>query len=61
MVAAMQVIKSYETAVKEFSECAKRSSDELQMQNADRAVKNVRAIADKFNAELNTFKKRTSA
>lgn len=58
MLAAMQAIRDYEAAVKEFSDCARHTNDEIVMQIADRAVDRVRLIADKFNAELYAFKKR---
>jgi hypothetical protein len=58
MLLGMQAIRDYEAAVKEFSNCAGHSSDELLRQNADHAVDKVRAIAEKFNAELYAFKKR---
>jgi hypothetical protein len=58
MVAAMQAIQDYEAAVRAFSKCADGSRSEALRQNADRAVDKVRFIADKFNGELQTFKKR---
>ena len=58
MVAALKAIKAYETAVKDFSDCAKQTTDEIQMQIADRAVEKLASIAEKFNSELYAFKKR---
>jgi hypothetical protein len=58
MMSAMQTIRDYEAAVKEFSECARHAHNETEMQTADRAVDKVRMIADKFNSELYAFKKR---
>jgi hypothetical protein len=60
MVAAMQTIKVYEAAVKEFSDCAEHSGDAIQAKNAGLAVDRVKAIAEKFNSELITFKKKHS-
>jgi hypothetical protein len=60
MVSAMQAIRDYETAVKQFQVCADKSQDLVLMQTADHAVDKVRAIADKFNAELFAFKRRNA-
>jgi hypothetical protein len=58
MAQAIQAIRDYEAAVKEFSDCARHAHDEMLMQTADRAVDKLRAIADKFNFELYAFRKR---
>jgi hypothetical protein len=58
MVSAVHAIRTYETAVKEYQDCAQRTKDEVQMQNADRVAAKLTAIAEKFNAELYVFKKK---
>jgi hypothetical protein len=58
MVSAMQALQLYAAAVNEFMECAQKSSYS-QLPQANRAIDNARAIANKFNAQLRVFKKRT--
>jgi hypothetical protein len=59
MLAAIQALKAFEAGVKAFQECANRSNDAAQMHRADKAVDSVRFIADKFNYELQAFKRRS--
>ena len=61
MVSAMQAMKAYGTAVKEFQECARKASDPLEMAVADRTADSLTALADKFNSELYAFKKKSGA
>jgi hypothetical protein len=58
MVAAMLALKVYAAAVDEFMECAKKGS-ESQIPQANQAIDNVRAIADKFNIQLRVFKNKS--
>jgi hypothetical protein len=55
MLSAMKAVKAYDSAVKEFSECASQNGGILAAQ-VDRAMDKLTAIADKFNVELRVFK-----
>jgi hypothetical protein len=56
MIAAMKALKTYDAAVREFTECVKKGSgNQLQ---ANRAVDRLTATADKFNTALRVFKQR---
>lgn len=58
MLSAMHALKVYAAAVDEFMECVQKGSGS-QIPQANRALDNVRAIADKFNVELRVFKNRS--
>jgi len=59
MVAAMKAMKTYDTAVREFTECVQKGNGNHFQ--ADRAVDKLAATADKFNNELRVFKQRNGA
>ncbi|MDP9082341.1 MAG: hypothetical protein M3N50_01030 [Pseudomonadota bacterium] len=60
MMSAMQSIRAYEAAVKDFQSCATRANSALEIQTANSAIDKLVGIADKFNYELNAFKKKSS-
>jgi hypothetical protein len=60
MMSAMQSIRAYEAAVKEFQNCATRTNSASELQSANSAIDKLVVIADKFNSELNAFKKKSS-
>jgi hypothetical protein len=60
MLSAMHTIRNYEAAVKEFQDCATRTSNAFDKYAANNAIDNLVGIADKFNLELNAFKKKNA-
>jgi hypothetical protein len=60
MVSAMHAIRDYEAAVKGFQDCAEQGTDAADKQAANVAVDRLVGIADKFNLELNAFKKKSA-
>jgi hypothetical protein len=56
MRAGQEAMKVYNAAVTEFSACVERNH--LTPTAANAAVKNLRALANRFNAELRTFKEK---
>lgn len=59
MVAAQNAIKAYNIAVKEFSNCV--AVHDLDSARGNLAVGKLLVIADRFNVEMRTFKKRAGA
>jgi|ERR1700722_1276571 hypothetical protein len=59
MIEAMKVMKAYDSAVREFTECVQKTNGNRL--KADRAVDRLTATADKFNAALRVFKQRNGA
>ena len=59
MVSAQKAFRSYDAAVKEYTTCLEKTVGAELRQNM--AVEKLHIVADKFNAELRTFKKRTTA
>jgi hypothetical protein len=57
MVSAMTLLKSYDSATKEYIACLEKVGGNPTKQAA--ASERVQKIADKFNGELRTFKKRS--
>jgi hypothetical protein len=60
MLSAMQAIRDYEAAVKGFQECADRTSNAFDKKAANLAIDRLVGVADKFNVELNAFKKKSA-
>jgi hypothetical protein len=60
MLSAMQAIRGYEASVKEFQDCASRTSNAFDKRVANLAIDKLVVIADQFNNELNAFKKKSS-
>jgi hypothetical protein len=60
MLSAMQVIRGYEASVKEFQDCATRTSNAFDKKIANLAIDKLQVIADQFNNELNAFKKKSA-
>lgn len=60
MLSAMHAIHDYEASVKEFQDCATRTSSEFDKQAADVAIDRLVVAAGKFNTELNAFKKKST-
>jgi opacity protein-like surface antigen len=56
MRAAQEAMKLYNTAVTEFSACVERNH--LNAAAANGAVRKLQTLANRFNAELRTFKQR---
>ncbi len=59
MLAATQAVKDYNTAVEEYVECWRKRGGNTAREN--RAIDKLNAVANKFNAEVRTFKKRGGA
>ncbi len=59
-MSAMQSIRAYEVAVKEFQDCASRANSAFELQTAHLAIDRLVVIADKFNYELTAFKKKST-
>jgi hypothetical protein len=60
MLSAMHAIRDYEAIVKEFQDCATRSSSEFDKQLVNNAIDRLVVVAGKFNNELNAFKKKSA-
>jgi hypothetical protein len=60
MLSAMQAIRDYEAAVKAFQDCADRASSAFDKKLANGTIDRLVGIADKFNLELNAFKKKNA-
>jgi predicted transcriptional regulator of viral defense system len=60
MLSAMQAIHEYEAAIKAFQECADRTANPFDKKVANAAIDRLVGIADKFNVELNAFKKKSA-
>jgi hypothetical protein len=60
MMSAMHAIRDYEAAVKGFQDCAVRTSNAFDEKNANAAIDKLVVIADKFNFELNAFKRKNA-
>ena len=61
MLSAMAAIKAYGAAVKKYYDCVLPGRDMLERGIADRAQSNLAAVADKFNAEMYAFKKKSGS
>jgi hypothetical protein len=59
MVAAQNAIKAYNIVVKEFTDCV--ALHEVSSARGNRAVDKLTVIADRFNVEMHTFKKKAGA
>ena len=57
MIAAQKAFRAYDTAVREYALCLEKTGGSEALQNA--AVRRVELAAEKFNAELRAFKKRS--
>jgi hypothetical protein len=60
MLSAMHAIRDYEATVKEFQDCATRASSDFDKKAANLAIDKLLVAADKFNTELNVFKKKSA-
>jgi hypothetical protein len=60
MLSAMQAIRDYQASVKEFQDCATRTSSAFDKKAANLAIDRLVVVADKFNSELNAFKKKSA-
>ena len=56
MLTAQGVIKAYNTAVVAFQECVQKNGGSSA--KVDAAVRQLQRLADRFNAELRTFKQK---
>jgi hypothetical protein len=59
MLSAQRAIKGYDIAVKLYADCLQKAGDNSPRANV--AVERLQQMADRFNAELRTFKERNGA
>jgi hypothetical protein len=59
MLTAQRAIKAYDNAVKAYSDCLRDAGDASNKANL--AVDRLQHLAERFNAELHTFKERNGA
>lgn len=59
MAAAQKAVKAYDTAVREYSSCMANGGP-ANVAKANAEVEHLKKVADKFNAELRTFKEKNA-
>lgn len=59
MLSAQRSLKAYDNAVKAYSDCLHDAGDTSN--RANQAVDKLQKLAERFNAELHTFKERNGA
>ena len=60
MLSAMKALRVYDAAVTQFMKCVRKDGDG-QADQANQALDSLTSIADRFNAELRAFKKKSGA